>query len=407
MALRFMRLVAAAALLFVSVPSHTENGASDPTRSLAETIAASRLVLTVTDGRAGGPAAGYLQDKAATSQFFLVGEEHGVATIADTVQALVPMLIAAGYRHFAVETDPYTARIVEAHIREGSRDELADYLHEDGNSISMPFLNWAPEADLAGAFLAAAAQDQQGNLWGLDQVFIGAFAPLLQRIANLASDPASKELAAALAAQAKGNLDFLGQVDATQFERLRARLEEAEEADLLPLTDDLILSSTIYAPFIGQPGWSVNRANRAREDLMKRNFLARYRAADTPKVLFKFGSNHMVRGLSPTHVPSLGNFIADFAFTEGKTAFNLLILCGPGTQAGDFTGKLTACDLDVEKLLPEVAAALNAEHPTLFDLAHWKDKPQQWKHVAAPLRELLWAYDALLVVPNGKPARPL
>jgi hypothetical protein len=238
-------------------------------------------------------------------------------------------------------------------------------------------------------------------------VFIGAYGLMLGRIAVEASDPATRELAATMAARAKGNLEFLGQSDPKQFERIRQGLDATDDAALLELIDDMILSRRIYAPFIGQPGLSAYAANLTREDLMKNNFLARYEAAGRPKVLFKFGSNHMVRGLSPTHVPSLGNFVADLAFAEGEQAFNLLVLCGPGTQAGDFMGNVATCELDVSKLMPEVAATLDAAHPTLFDLAPWKDNPRQWKHLAADIRELLWAYDALLVVPGGKPARLL
>ena len=403
----FRRAAMAVSLLCLCGPAFAEAAPPGPAPAFPETIAATRMVLTTDDDHAGGAAAAFLRNAAEASQFFLIGEEHGVASIADTIRTLLPALYAAGYRHFAVETDPYAARLVEQRLRDGGTQALATFLHEDGRATTLPFFNWASEAALAEALLAGAGTDPRGNLWGLDQVFIGAYGLLLERVAAEASDPAARELAATLAAQAKGNLEFLGQTDPTQFEGLRRGLAAAGDTTLVELVDEMIVSRRIYAPFIGQPGLSAYAANRIREDLMKTHFLERYRAAGRPKVLCKFGSNHMVRGLSPTHVPSLGNFAADFAFAEGKQAFNLLVLCGPGTQAGDFMGNVATCELDVEKLMPEVAAALDAVHPTLFDLATWKDQPRQWRHLASEVRELLWAYDALLVVPNGKPARPL
>lgn len=102
MARRLHGLAATTAALLFPVLSHAETPTSDPAQAFAATIAASRLVMTVTDGHAGGPGAAYLAEMAANAQFFLVGEEHGVASIADTVRALVPMLSAVGYRHFAV-----------------------------------------------------------------------------------------------------------------------------------------------------------------------------------------------------------------------------------------------------------------------------------------------------------------
>jgi hypothetical protein len=401
------RLAATAAMLSLSVLAHAEATKPDPALAFPQTVAASRSVLTVEDGHAGGAAAQFLAKAATNSHFFLIGEEHGVATIADTVRVLLPLLHAAGHRHFAVEIDPFASRLVEERLREGGTKAWSNFLHDDGHATSVPFLNWASEAALVDAFLAGAAAEPRGTLWGLDQVFIGAYGILLEQIADDASDPSTRRLAATMATEARGNLEFLGKADPVRFDQLRHGLDVAGDAQLVELIDDMILSRQVYAPFIGQPGLSVYAANRAREDLMKRNFLERYGAADRPKVLFKFGSNHMVRGLSPTRVPSLGNFVSDLAFAEGKAAFNLLILCGPGTHAGDFLGNVATCELDVEKLMPEVAASLDPVHPTLFDLAPWKDKPRQWQHLPAELRELLWGYDAVLVVPNGRPARPL
>ena len=294
--------LAAAALLVLPILARGEAMAPDPAAAFTDMIAASRMVMTVRNGRADGPGARYLAEKATQSSFFLIGEEHGVATIADTIRALVPILHEAGYRRLAVEADPYTARVVEDRLREGGPDALAKYLHQDGYAIAMPFFGWASEAALADAFLAGTSSGPQGTLWGLDQVFIGAYGPLLERIGKQASSPAARELATALAAQARGNMDFLAKVEQSQFDTLRAQLALAGDTELVSMVDEMILSSRIYAPFIGRAGWSVYVANDTRENLMKQNFLSRYRAANQSKVLFKFGSNHMVRGLSPTHV---------------------------------------------------------------------------------------------------------
>src|SRR5262249_46145609 len=153
------------------------------------------------------------------------------------------------------------------------------------------------------------------------------------------------------------------------------------EADrtLAQLMDDMILSARIYQPFVGvNTGLSVYAANLERETLMKRTFLALYRAAGGPKVFFKFGANHMMRGLSQTQVPALASFVDDVAIAEGKRAFNLLILCGPGTKAGDLMGNEGNCEIDLAKDLPDLVPQVDATRLTLFDLAPWKDKPRRW-----------------------------
>ena len=406
------RAVAAGFLVFASVCgvltrdlSAAEPTAAELQQKFQETIVSSRLVLDINDGRLSGPGAAFLKARAGASQFVFIGEEHGVATIADVVRAMLPDLSAAGYRHFAVEVDPYMAGKLEALLRAGGTDALAKFLAVDGQQFAVPFFNWSAEAALANAAVKANAAPA---LWGLDQSFIGAAYVLLSDVAAQASTGEARALAAALAAKAKGNLEFLGKADLGELQKLRDLLSAEADRPLAQLLDDMILSARIYQPFVGvDGGLSVYGANLERENFMKRTFLARYRAAGGPKVFFKFGANHMMRGLSSTHVPSLGQFVSDVALTEGKAAFHLLILCGPGTKAGDLMGNAAACDIDLAKAVPELSAHLDAKLPTLFDLGPWKDKPRRWAHLPEDLRAMIWAFDAVLVVPNGIPAKPL
>jgi hypothetical protein len=170
----------------------------------------------------------------------------------------------------------------------------------------------------------------------------------------------------------------------------------------------MILSARIYQPFVGvTTGFSGYAANLERENYMKRTFVARYRAAGTPKVFFKFGASHMMRGLSYTHVPSLTSFVHELAIGEGKNAFNVLVLCGPGTKAGDIMGNVAPCQIDLAKDLADLVPQVDAKKMTLFDLGPWKDRPRRWEHLPEGTRAMIWAYDAVLFVPNGTPAKPL
>jgi hypothetical protein len=387
--------------------------AADPTpeelkQKFQETLSASRLSIEIKGGRLSGAGAEFLMARARESRFFLIGEEHGVATIADTVRMLFADLNPIGYRHFAIEVDPYMTAKMEALLRSGGTKALTTFLHSDDRKFSVPFYSWSAEAALTEAVVRANAQSTPA-LWGLDQVFIGASSVLLNDVATGASTAEARALAATLAGQAKGNLEFLGKVDLAELQKLRELLVDAADRNLAQLMDDIILSARIYQPFVTGEGLSVYAANLERESLMKRTFLARYREAEKregtpPHVLFKFGAFHMMRGLSGTHVPSLGNFVADFAQSEGASTFHLLVLCGPGTRAGDFMGNEAACDFDLAKDLPDLVAQVDAKSPTMFDLRSWKDKPRRWAHLSEDMRAAIWAYDAILFVPNGKPA---
>lgn len=390
--------------------------AADPTpeelkEKFQEAIAASKFALEFKGGRLSGGGAEFLKARAGEVQFVLIGEEHGVATIADTVRALFVDLNPIGYRHFAIEVDPYMTAKMEALLRSGGTKALGKYLNSEDRRFAVPFYNWSAEAALAEAAVKANA-DSTPALWGLDQAFIGAASVLLNDVATQSSNAEARAVAGSLAGQAKGNLEFLGRVDVAELQKLHALLSDAKDQALARLVNDMILSARIYQPFVTGEGLSVYAANLERENLMKRTFVERYREAERrdgkrPKVMFKFGGTHMMRGLSSTHVPSLANFVGDFALHEGVGAFNVMVLCGPGTKAGDLMGNAAPCEIDLAAALPDLAAHVDAKKPTLFDLRIWKDRPRRWQHLSAEMREMIWAYDAFLIVPDGKPASAL
>src|SRR5260370_42153482 len=76
-----------------------------------------------------------------------------------------------------------------------------------------------------------------------------------------------------------------------------------------------------------------------REDMMKDLFLQRYFASQRagerrPRVLLHFGQWHGMRGLSPLHTSSLGNFVAEFARSQGGHMLNIMVTCGTGELSG-------------------------------------------------------------------------
>lgn len=375
-------------------------------KKFQETLAASRLPLQVHPKSLKGPGAAFLLKQAGSSDFVLVGEEHGVASIADIVRLLMVDMAPLGYQTLAIETDPYIAAKLEGLLRKGGVKAVSAFLAGEEARFSIPFYSWSAEAQLADSVVARAPAGKPA-LWGLDQVFIGATGLLLRDIARETLNEDARAAAEALANRARGNLQFLGEIDPQELESLRLKLAQGGEERLAKLVADMILSGRIYAPFVGKEGLSVYQANLQREQLMKRTFLEQYERHGRPKVAFKFGANHLVRGLSPTHVPSLSSFVHEHAVAQGKQAFSVLMLCGPGTLAGGFQGDTSACEIDLAKELPEIIPHLDAKNPTVFDLSTWKDRPKRWEHLNETLRSLIWGYDAIMVVPNGKPAQML
>ena len=70
--------------------------------------------------------------------------------------------------------------------------------------------------------------------------------------------------------------------------------------------------------------------NARRAALMRSNFLRHWQAAKrdgkTPKVIAKFGSNHIVRGLNNTATFDLGTLLPEIAAAEGSRSFSVLEL---------------------------------------------------------------------------------
>lgn len=382
-----------AALAFAA-PAHADDAAD-----LAALVRANSWPVAAGPTGLSGPGAERIVAWSAGAQFFLLGENHGNAGMARFATAVSRSLAGQGYRYTAIEADPLVTGIMAELLRKGGKPEFTAWLAADQRNRAVPFYSWSEEADFIVASL------ERGPVWALDQSFIAAAHVHLDGIAAASRSPAVKALAAKLAADARRDvMGFLGSVDLSRLKALRVAMPRNENALAVTLAEQLIESAEIYKPFTGGPG-SAYIANLRRETLMKTLFMANYRAAlkqdgKPPRVLLKFGSNHLVRGLSPTHVPSLGSFLAENALGMlGKSVFNLRMMCGPDTQQILFDFSTHDCGGD--EFAP-VAAALQpflvGSGDTLIDLRPLRDRPRLWKDWPQDAKDIVWSYDALVVV---------
>lgn len=383
--------------------------AAEPS-ALDALLAANRWPVTVSKQGLDGEGASRITAWADEAQFFMLGEDHGHAGLAHFATALSRTLGPRGYRHTAIEVDPLMTAKLAATMK-GGKASLTRYLAEDQRVLAMPFFGWSEEAD----FIATALEF--GPLWGLDQTFIGAAHVHLDEIAALSRTPAVRAVAGQLAKAARARpLGLLGTIDVRELAALRQAMPPEEDPAARALTDQLIESSLIYEPFVrgqGSTYRSKYAANLAREAMMKRYFLAAFTAAvksegKPPKVLLKFGANHLQRGLSSTRVPSLGNFLAEYAFSAlGRPVFNLSMLCGPGGQMASFQGEATSCDAGFRRVYGPLEPHLADQGATLFDLRPLRDRPDLWQSWPQEFKEWVWSYDAVVVVRGGGPSQTL
>ena len=247
-------------------------------------------------------------------------------------------------------------------------------------------------------------------VWGVEQT-LGS-ERYLEELLTLAPNADGKRQVAELLAEVRSlektrrdYAHFLHDDPATQ-----GRLEALQRAFQAPagsradfLLFGLVKSAEIfgYDRRAGAGEWVGLFNNTVREAQFKRNFMIQYRDAQkegrAPKMMFKFGSWHMYHGRSPGGAFTIGNLAHELAISGGMDAYGVLLL--PGSTKWS--------ELD-EWLKPLVPAGRPAG-PTLVDLRALRPYQRLYRQQVAEkdqwqLRDLINAFDAIVVLPEGPEA---
>jgi hypothetical protein len=297
--------------------------------TLTRLIRQNRYSLTVNGTQFSGAGWDKLRASVQKSQFVLLGEDHGLAEVPQFAAAIAQVLKPAV---FVAEIDPYVAQ------------EVTRLVAQPGSATA--YLRRYPEAlcffDLAEEYeLVRTLRAQQVQLVGIDQVFCTTSAPFYTRLAELVKDKKTK---AYLQHQAK------------VYEAQNQQYEKLGEDDYVMTTqpqsavDSLLLLTKLEGPVAQKmvqdyaASYTIykTQAHQARVNLMKQNLLQALRPYQTPaglvapKMLFKFGSNHLARGLSQSvkgEFYDVGNLVQNLADAAGQRSLHLYIIGRQGQQA--------------------------------------------------------------------------
>ncbi|MGC2169837.1 MAG: hypothetical protein WA623_00465 [Candidatus Sulfotelmatobacter sp.] len=321
----------------------------------------------------------FLLKEARNSQFFLLGELHGDKEIPALLRVLWPGLWKEGYHHIAAEVSPWAAHQLESVPAGKGPVVLGLWTKQEATDAH-----------------AAAGPTDANILWGCDmeeeqpQFLIRQLAALnpgernLRQMVELTNDGYHRKVSPrllALVKESKGSKD--------------------EVLNDVSLRENLVATLEVESDRLGPDAKMI--AQEEREHLMKQQFLEHFRRHSTPeiqtKVLLRFGRNHLHRGYDARGISTLGNFIAEFAITQGSKAFNV----GAFGAGGEAT--LLGETWNADERQDELAFALLAEkakYPaTLFDLRPIRALLHQIppeKRSALQNNLIYWAdsYDALI-----------
>ena len=326
----------------------------------------------------------FLLSEARKASFFLLGELHGENEIPALLQDLWPAMWQGGYRYIAAELSPWAANQLE-------------FVPADRQPKLLTL--WS-EAEASFVHSQGASQPV---LWGCD---IDEEQPHLLIRELAAANPANSSLAQMVETTKSGYKrqmapGLLGVLPST------GAVQDVTVNDI-SLAENIRVTLEVESDRLG-PDTRL-AASLRRESAMKELFLRHYQRTvpreSNAKVMLRFGRNHLHRGYDERGVSTLGNFVAEFAFSRHKTVFNVAAF-GAGGKAS-LAGETWDADERADDLAFEFLAS-GARYPTtVFDLRPLREllhRIPQEKRSPLQNRLVYWAdsYDAIICYKNVTP----
>ena len=388
--------------------------------ALEESIAArareNRYRLDFDGDRFSGQAWEMLLEEGRSSQFFCIGEEHGIAENPKLAAQIFSALTPSGYERVYVEISPPMAAELDGAARQGVAG-LERLFSDPGSRVA--FFGMREEAEWL-AQVRAASRGRQA-IHGLDYE-VGADRRLIARL-KAKRKPASA--AAALDALESASGEAWAQYETTRNPQfvfsfsgdpalVRAVRDAwpAADADARWILDTLEETLEINRLWVAGRGWESNQ----RRALFNRANLRRsWPSRETPpRSMFKFGSSHIVRGLSHTQVFDTGTMVSEAAESRGSKSFHLMVLPGAGSMVAQFDPAAWVYrPSDPGTYVDEGRTPLmQVAHPDAFTLIDLRPiRPlvfgRRHKALDADLVRTIHGFDALLVMSGSTPSANL
>jgi hypothetical protein len=411
----FSRNILYCLLCSISLTFNQDAGAQQT--PLGKLLQTNQYELFVQDGELSGSGAPFIKKALSEAQFVAIGEEHGTREVPQFVWATCRAMARENLDAMAVEAGPLvTAKLEQWAAESGGTASLTSFEKVYPDSIA--FFNWKQEFDLLSHCQQATAP-RTLHLWGLDQEFLGSPTFILQQIVESRLGPQTEAIVTKLQAQCAADAQksfasgswkdaCMFHLPAADLSRLQFALAHTGNLRAQDLTAALVKTQHIYSSH--ESGYRYE-ANRERALLLKHNFILDYQQLSKtngrpPRVLLKFGGNHLYKGFDETDLNDLGNFVTEFADGLGSTSLHIEVLGIRGeNEVGLGPGKpdrAVAKDANPAFMAPFYAQAYSGAW-TVFDLRPLRSQFDDLGHVDRELERLIFGYDMLVLVPEVTP----
>ena len=341
-----------------------------------------------------------LLDATRDAQFVAIAEEHNVRELNQFAEGLFAELNRLqGYQYLVLEQ----GGVVTSWLGSG---EMRGNLQRVGAFAGRyPYAaTFATDEEFSlMAKVGALSSSTTSPVWGVDQEF-GALH-ILDRLAELAPTPEARRRVVELSVAAReheldrsGDFHYVSMIAVPEdFETLPALFASSQDDEALELIQALQRTVEIYHYLtMAREGSATGFENgRVREESMRDRFMERYRAAQEagdplPKALVKTGHWHIYPGFYRSNVPTFGNFLSEFARSNGKRTFVISTYVVDGPEDWRNTGSA-------------VAVAAGEETFTLVDFRPLRALAHQNRilGLSEGFKDTLFRVDAALIIRGG------
>ena len=388
---------------------------------LTKLLLDNRYELVVENGEMSGPGAQLLSRLVSEAQFVAIGEQHGTQEVPQFVLATCRAMASGGLDAMAIEAGPFvTERLQQWISGDGGSKKLVAFEKHYPNSLA--FFSWQQEFDLLSRCQHATAPHRL-YLWGLDQEFLGSASFLLQEILATHPDREAKTIAERLLAECSADMQkaiasgswmdaCVFRTPAADFAGLQSTLAKNGSVRARELAAALVKTQHIYSSHVSGQRYE---ANRKRGLLLKHSFISDYERLSKmngrpPRVLLKFGGNHLYKGFDETDLNDLGNFVTEFADGLGSNSLHIEVFGVRGEQeqeVGPGKDDKAVVKTEADGPLAPIYAAIYPDKWTVLDLRPLRSEFHSVGHVDRELERLIFGYDLLVMIPEVTAQTPV